>query len=191
MYLHHDITVAVARGLRAVCCAAMMTKQKKSRNRKDNNSISGTWNFDDSWRLPLFDICSALKSFLLKISVFFWKSADYRWWLSWAWYVWLSSSSLLVRTTLIFSITDMTVISMVLFICNTHTFRCNCLFNLLTRAAIYPPSPLLSSLSLQCTSAPKKNCSYPSLILTSLLQKKNPRIDDKINRRWLIYSLSI
>lgn len=172
----------MARGLRAVCSAAMMTKQKKSRNRKDNNS----------WRLPLFDIFSALKSFLLKITFFFWKSADYRWWLSWVWYVWLSSSSLLVRSTLIFSITDITVISMVLFICNTHTFLCNCLFNLLTCAAIYPPSPLLSSMSLQCTSAPKKNCSYPSLILTSLLQKKKqPRIDDKINRRWLIYSLYI
>lgn len=53
-------------------------------------------------------------------------------------------------------------------------------------------SPLFFlSFSPQCTSAPKKSCSYPSLISTSLLQKKNPQIDSKINHEKMIYDIHI
>lgn len=90
------------------------------------------------------------------------KFSDCRWWLSWEWYVWLSSSSSSVRH------------------CKTQKYMYRhkqVQFYIL----IYQNSLRLSS-SPQSTSAPKKSCSYPSLISTPLIYKKqtNPRIDSKI-----------
>lgn len=94
-----------------------------------------------------------------------WKFSVCRWWLSWEWYVWLSSSSSLVRC------------------CKTLKYMSkytHVQFHML----IHPNSLPLSS-PPQSTSAPKKSCSYPSLISTSLIytrknKQTNPQIDSKI-----------
>lgn len=102
--------------------------------------------------LPFQELFSVLIIFsiaLIKCSAF---SADYRWWSSWVWYVWLSSLSLLVRT--------LSFLQQRSWCCAWKVHDCDLIFH-----------PLSFSFSLQCTSVLKKNCSYPSLIPASLLQK--------------------